>query len=69
MRRGDLRRFKTPIQFSHDARRVSGHTFLVVDIPEGGFGHKVDMLVNGYFERGWDRVWVLENSEAISEAG
>ena len=69
MQRGDLRRFKTPIRFSHDARRVSGHAFLVVDIPEGGLGHKVDMLVNGHLERGWDWVWVLENSEAISEVG
>ena len=68
MRVGELRRFKTPIRFSYDARRVSGQVFMVVDISGQGPGHIADLLlVDGAVEKGWDFHWVRDNSEALDE--
>jgi hypothetical protein len=66
MNPGDLRRFNVPMRFSHDARRVDGRVFVVVDVYE--HDHHVDMLVDGSIEQGWDYHWVRENSEPVNEA-
>lgn len=70
MRPGELRRFKSDIRLSHDARRVAGKTFIVVNVVQDRDQFvTVDFLVDGYLERDWHCKWLEENSEVISEAG
>jgi len=70
MRPGELRRFKSDMRFSHDARRVAGKTFIVVNVVQDRDQFvTVDFLVDGHLERDWHCGWLEESSEVISEAG
>ena len=69
MKPGELRTFRIDMRFSHDARRVSGKTFVVVDVQARGVFQIADFLVDGQVEREWDALWVESNSEVLSAEG
>jgi hypothetical protein len=75
MKPGDLRRFKDGLRGSGGTERVSGQPFVVINIhpysllPHALAPGRTDFLVGGRIETGWSLMWVMNNSEVISEAG
>jgi hypothetical protein len=74
MQPGDLRRFKDGLRGSGRTVRVSGQPFVVINIhphshPPALAPGRTDFLVGGRIETGWSLMWVMNNSEVISEAG
>ncbi len=73
MKPGDLRRFKDGLRGSGSTERFSGQPFVVINTQL----HKrhppvlggVDFLIGGRIETGWCSAWVMNNSEALNEAG
>jgi hypothetical protein len=73
MKPGDLRRFRDGLKDPGKTERISGQPFVVINIhpyphPDAQRG-QVDFLVGGRIETGWSLMWVMNNSEVISEAG
>ena len=67
---GQLRRFKTSDGELWDGR-FAGQVIVILEVdynhaPAGG---SVKFLTCSRIEEGWSRLWVLENSEALDEAG
>ena len=74
MQPGDLRRFKDGLRGSGRTVRVSGQPFVVINIhphshPPALAPGRTDFLVGGRIETGWSLRWVMNNSEAVNEAG
>ena len=74
MKPGDLRRFKDGLRGSGSTERVSGQPFVVINIhphfhPDALAPGRTDFLVGGRIETGWSLRWVMNNSEAVNEAG
>jgi hypothetical protein len=69
MKKGDLRRFNGPLQGVSSFS--VGDVFVVLDIvqPRSAFPQQVTFLVGGQVEEGWGLPWVMNNSEALDEAG
>jgi len=70
MKKGDLRRFRDS-SLGLGADHVEGSTFMVLRVSTAATGRirGVDILVGGRIETGWSLTWVMDNSEAVSEAG
>ena len=74
MKPGDLRRFKDGLRGSGSTERVSGQPFVVINIHPHPVApprcaDRTDFLVGGRIETGWSLMWVMNNSEAVDEAG
>jgi hypothetical protein len=74
MKKGDLRRFKDGLRGSGRTVRVSGQPFVVINIHPHPVApprcaDRTDFLVGGRIETGWSLMWVMNNSEAVDEAG
>ena len=69
MKPGDLRRFNGPL--TGVSSFSVGDVFVVLDIvqPRSAFPQQVTFLVGGQVEEGWGLPWVMNNSEALDEAG
>ena len=69
MKKGDLRRFNG--ELGEDAEFSSGDIFMVLDVfhRRSSLPAEVTFLVNGKIMTGWGFPWVMNNSEAIDEAG
>jgi hypothetical protein len=72
MKPGDLRRFKDGSGRGGTIKRFSGQHFMVINIRS----HRVlaprdrtDVLIGGQIETGWSVAWIMNNSEAVDEAG
>jgi len=74
MKKGDLRRFKDGSWRGGTIKRFSGQPFVVINVhphhhsPALAPG-RTDFLVGGRIETGWSLRWVMNNSEAVNEAG
>ena len=70
MKKGDLRRFNGKLTVD-DAEFGVGDVFVVLDIiqPRSSFPKQVTFLVNGMIMTGWGLPWIMNNSEALDEAG
>ena len=69
---GQLRRFKTADGELWDGR-LAGQVILILEVdynharrPCGG---RVKFLTCNRIEEGWSRLWVMNNSEVLNEAG
>ena len=72
MKKGDLRRFTVADDASRPTTRWGmGDIFMVLDIiqPRSAFPKQVTFLVGGRIEEGWGLPWIMNNSEALNEAG
>jgi hypothetical protein len=71
MQPGELRRFKDGLMGPGD--RVSGQPFVIINVHPHLHPHVLDaatdFLVGGQIETGWNLTWVMNNSEALNEAG
>ena len=69
MKKGELRRFNGPL--TGVSSFSVGDVFVVLDIvqPRSAFPQQVTFLVGGQVEEGWGLPWVMNNSEALDEAG
>ena len=74
MKPGDLRRFNDTL--GGDGYVIAtylafaGCTFVVLEVNHNhaeARGGSVKLLIDGRVDEGWSRLWVLENSEVISE--
>jgi len=71
MKPGDLRRFRDSLfALGADlARRAEGNTFMVLRVdPATERIRGVDILLDGKLEEGLGYFWVMNSSEAVSEA-
>jgi hypothetical protein len=70
MEKGDLRRFNGNLTID-DLEFSSGDIFMVLDVhqPRSAFPKEVTFLVNGTIMTGWGFPWIMNNSEALNEAG
>ena len=73
MKPGDLRRFKDGLRGSESTERISGQPFVVINTQLHSWRPPVlggvDFLIGGRIETGWSLTWVMNNSEALNEAG
>ena len=71
MKKGDLRRFTVADGSVSRKRWGMGDIFMVLDIiqPRSSFPRQVTFLVGGRIEEGWGLPWIMNNSEALNEAG
>lgn len=71
MKKGDLRRFTVADGSVAMERWGMGDIFVVLDIiqPRSSFPRQVTFLVGGRIEEGWGLPWIMNNSEALDEAG
>lgn len=71
MKTGDLRRFTVNVGVGE--RWNAGDIFMVLEInslhPRSSFPKQVTFLVNSTIMTGWGLPWIMNNSEALDEAG
>ena len=70
MKPGDLRRFNDTLAVV--GLELAGCTFVVLEVNHNhaeARGGSVKLLIDGRVDEGWSRLWVLENSEVLNEAG
>ena len=73
MKPGDLRRFNDTLGVDVAlVLTLAGCTFVVLEVNHNhaeARGGSVKFLIDGRVEEGCSRLWVLENSEVLNEAG
>ena len=72
MKKGDLRRFKDGSWRGGTIKRFSGQHFMVINIRSHSVPaprDRTDILIGGQIETGWSVAWIMNNSEAVDEAG
>ena len=72
MKPGDLRWFNASLfnDYNGAVGAAAGCNFMVLEVDYNhaiARGGSVKFLIDGRIEEGWSRLWVLENSEVISE--